>query len=183
MLAAGMLAGCDSADDRVVTPSPSPSVSSPSPSPSASPSPSVTESGPQIPSAAREKTDAGAVAFVKYFFDQLQVAWTEPRTGVISALSESDCQFCKTTEQTAAYLVTNKQRYKSDPVDVADLEVFGGAPDGQQFLSVTMLQRKASIVSADGAVVRTDAAKKLPRYVTLRWVDGSWSMLELEKTG
>ena len=184
MLAAGVLGGCESSsDDPTPSPTPTPSASSSSAAPtSPSPTPSVTETGPEIPAAAREQTPAGAKAFVDYFFEQLQVAWTEPRAGLIKGLSDVECQFCTTTEKTAAYLVSSKQRYKSDPVDVADVAVFGGAPEGQQFLSVTMLQRKSSIVDASGGIVRTDAAKSLPRYVTLKWRANQWVMLEVEKT-
>jgi uncharacterized protein DUF6318 len=182
MLAAGVLAGCDSSPDDPVTPTPSPSVSSSSPSPSASPSPSVTESGPQIPAAAREKTDAGAEAFVKYFFDQFNVAWTKPEAGLISSLSSKDCKFCATTETQAKWLVDNKQRYDSNPVDLLDMEAIAGAPEGQIYLTGTLRQNQTNIVDDSGAVTRTDPKKNLPRNIGLKWQGDSWRMFAVEKT-
>ncbi len=72
---AGVLAGCQSEGTPSATTSPSASVTSASPSPSASsPSPSASASV-DIPAAARVKSDKGAEAFVRYFFDQVNTAW------------------------------------------------------------------------------------------------------------
>ncbi|NHI20646.1 hypothetical protein H9L10_07410 [Phycicoccus endophyticus] len=183
MLAVLALGACSSDDDQVASPTPSATSASPSPSASsASPSPSPSESGPDIPAAARKQTPAGAEAFVRYFFAQLESAWTTPESGLIAALSIDACHFCEVTEGTARYLVDHGQRYASDPVDVRDVRVFGGAPPGQQYLSLTMVQRRASIESLDGEVVKTDTYKELPRYATLRWANSRWVMLEVEKT-
>ena len=74
---AAVLAGCQSNAEPPVGTTPaasvSPSASSSSSSPTSSPSPSV-----EIPAAAREKSEKGAEAFVRYFFDQVNVAWTKP---------------------------------------------------------------------------------------------------------
>lgn len=182
MLAAGVLAGCDSSPDDPVTPTPSPSVSSSSPSPSASPSPSVTESGPQIPAAAREKTDAGAEAFVKYFFDQFNVAWTKPEPGLIKSLSDPECQFCAKGEAAALDLATHDEKYAGQPVTIEKAEVFGGAPENQQFVQVRHVQNAVDIVDAKGAVVASDPKQKSTFFVTLRWSGGSWRLLEMERT-
>ena len=147
VLAAAVLGGCDSSsEDPVGTPTPSPSASSSSASPSASPTPSPTASGPEVPAAAREKTDAGAEAFVKYFFDQFNVAWTKPEAGLISSLSTKDCKFCSTTETQAKWLVDNKQRYDKLPVTLLDMEAIAGAPDGQIYLTGTLRQNATNIV-------------------------------------
>ena len=77
----GVLAGCESEATPPATTSPSASVTSASPSPSASsPSPSASPSV-DIPAAAREKSDKGAEAFVRYFFDQVNLAWTSAGPG------------------------------------------------------------------------------------------------------
>ncbi len=183
VLAAGVLGGCDSsAEDPVETPTPSPSVSSSSASPSTSPSPSPTASGPDVPAAAREKTDAGAEAFVEYFFDQFNVAWTKPEAGLISNLSTEDCKFCATTETQAKWLVDNKQRYDKLPVTLLDMEAIAGAPEGQIYLTGTLRQNETNIVDESGAVTRTDAKKSLPRNIGLKWQGDRWLMFAVEKT-
>ena len=79
VLVAGVtvLSGCQSDATPPATPSPSVTVSSASPSPSvSSPSPSASPSV-EIPAAARVKSEKGAEAFVRYFFDQVNAAWTD----------------------------------------------------------------------------------------------------------
>lgn len=185
-LVAALGAGCDSSPGPAPT-SASPSTSStaspsPSPSGSASPTPSPTETGPDIPAAARKKTDAGAEAFVKYFFDQFNVAWTKPEPGLIKSLSDPECQFCKKTEDTAKFLAKEGQKYKSDPATFVSAEVFGGASESEQFTDVRLTQNRVDIVDRDGKVVATDPKKALHYYVTLRWSGDRWRLLELEKT-
>ncbi|MBT9254861.1 hypothetical protein KMZ32_02460 [Phycicoccus sp. MAQZ13P-2] len=179
-----LLAGCETSGDDDPSPTPTPSVSSvsPSSSPSASPSPSPSASGPEIPAAAREQTPAGAEAYVEYFFDQFNVAWTKPQPGLIKSLSDPQCQFCKKTETTATRLAADKQRYKSDPARLQSVDVFGGAPAGQQFTQVRLVQNRVAIVDEGGDVVRIDERKELDYYVTLRWKSDRWWLLELEKT-
>jgi len=180
----GALAGCTGGSE----PDPSPSVSSGSPSSSASvsvtpsPSPSVTASGPEIPAAAREQTEAGAEAFVRFFFDQLNTALTEPRAGLIKSLSDPKCEFCKGTEDTAVYLVRENERYATNPVDVIDVEAFVGAPEGQQYLALSMVQKRADIVDAKGVVVATDSRKDADSNVGVVWSSGRWLMLAVERT-
>ena len=115
VLGAVVVAGCSASDGspaaQTPTPDATPSASA-SESPSASPSPSTTPSGPDIPAAATKQTDAGAEAFVEYFFEQFNVAWTEPRPGLIASLSDPDCQFCAKAEASGAKtLPTTDERY------------------------------------------------------------------------
>ncbi|MBM6400252.1 DUF6318 family protein [Phycicoccus sonneratiae] len=182
MLAAGVLAGCDSADDPVVTSTPSASSSSASPTPSPSPSPSVTESGPQIPAAAREQTDAGAEAFVKFYMEQFNVAWTKPEAGLVAKFSAKDCKFCATVETQAKWLVDNKQRYDKAPVTLLDIQAISGAPEGQIYLTGTLRQNQTRILDESGAVTRTDPEKTLPRNIGLKWQEGVWLMFAVERT-
>lgn len=178
------LGGCSGEE----APDPSPSVSSgsstasASPSASVTPSPTVTESGPAIPAAAREQTEAGAEAFVRFFFDELNTAWTEPQAGLIESLSDPTCEFCTNTEATATRLVADRHRYSTKPVEVTAVDQFVGAPTGQQYVAVTLVQRRSDVVDADGAVVRTDVRKVLDRYVAVVWAGDGWRLLGVEKT-
>ncbi len=118
----GVLAGCDSQAETpgassppgsATSSAPSPSASSSPPSPSASASPSVA-----IPPAARVKSDKGAEAFVRYFFDQVNVAWTKPDPSAIEANSEKGCESCKSLATTASELKAKGRKYASPPVTV-----------------------------------------------------------------
>ncbi len=142
LLAAVGLSGCQAEETPPGGAAPSAgstsasATSSPtSPSPSASPS-------TEVPAAAREKSEAGAEAFTRYFFEQVNVAWTEPRPGLIASLSDPDCEFCSTTEKAAAALQQANQRYESDPLNVLDLRLFSGAPEGQLYFFADLRQNQ-----------------------------------------
>ncbi|MEO7423307.1 MAG: DUF6318 family protein, partial [Ornithinibacter sp.] len=154
--------------------SPTPSATVASPTPSASPT-------SEIPAAAREKTDAGAEAFVKYFFDRTNEAWTAPAVGLIPPVSETDCKFCVTTERRAEALVQSNEKYLEAPILLAGVQAITGAPEGQQYVGATLNQREVKVVDAAGEVVRTDQKKSLESLIGLKWRDGKWSMFAVEK--
>ncbi|WP_392542449.1 DUF6318 family protein [Oryzobacter telluris] len=178
--AALVLGGCQSEDAPPATPSPS--VTSPSPSPSPSPTPSASPTGGDVPAAARENTKKGGEAFVRYFFDQVNVAWTQPKAGVIAELGEPKCEFCVNTEETAAFLVKEKQRYDQDPLSLARVEGLT-APEGQLYFFVEGTQNRASIVDASGKVLATDPKKPLRMNVAIRWATDRWSFVGAETAG
>ena len=171
--------GCQSEETPPASPTPSATVSSPSPSASASVSPSPSPSG-DVPAEAREKTDEGAEAFVTYFFDQVNRAWTTPEAGVIAALSVKGCEFCEKTEATALYLVKEHQRYESNPVSVTQTARFAGAPRDQHYYSIQLTQNRSRILDASGAVVATDPKKETQFNVAVQWAENGWRMLGVE---
>ncbi|MFQ6170447.1 DUF6318 family protein [Oryzobacter sp. R7] len=174
-----VVAGCQS--EGAQSPSPSPSVSSSSASPTASPSPSPSPTEGEIPPAARVQSEEGAEAFVKHFFQRFNFAWTKPEAGVIARLSAPDCDFCRSTEETASYLAKNKQRYAADPTELKATQAFMGAPSGQQFVEITLLQRKVDILDASGAAIATDPEKEDRYFAVLQWGGKGWSLKEVEK--
>ena len=179
-----VLGGCESAADptpsATTTPSATPSSSSPT-SPASSPSPTPTETS-TIPAAARQNTPEGAEAFVKYFMDQVNVAWTTPQSGVIAAESTRNCEFCATTERRAEYLVNERQRYADEPVSVRSVQALSGAPEGQMYLASVLIQNASEVVDERGRVVASDEREVLRRNIALRWEEGRWMMLAVEKT-
>jgi hypothetical protein len=176
------LGGCTGQSE----PDPSPSAgsasatSSASPPVTPSPSPSVTASGPEIPPSAREQTEAGAIAYAKFFFDQVNVAWTEPRAGLIESLSDPACKFCAFTEQKAMELVGSKLRYRKAPIEMLSVEAVVGAPQGQQYLVASLEQKRVDVVNASGVVVDSDERLVSESYVVLKWADG-WMLREVEE--
>ena len=111
-----VLAGCQSDAeppvDRSSAASVTPSASPSSSSPTASPSPSV-----EIPAAAREKSEKGAEAFVRYFFDQVECRLDEAPIRHSSRRSQRpDCEFCDKTEQHSDVPCrVSEQRYRARP--------------------------------------------------------------------
>lgn len=180
-----VLGACNGGDK----PSPSTtstSTSSPSSSPSSPPTttpPSTTppSTASSYPPAARAKTPAGAVAFVRFFMGEMNHAWTGPKAGLIASLSDPGCQFCHKSEADAAKYVSRKQRYNRDPVRVTDVKAIVGAPKGQQYLRMIADQVGASIVNASGTVVDTDKRVTADKSnVSVVWKGGRWLMFEVE---
>jgi hypothetical protein len=128
----------------------------------------------EIPAAARVKSEKGAEAFVRYFFDQVNLAWTTPDPDLIEANSESDCKSCRSLRDTAKELQAKKQRYAAKPVTVRSVKTVGGAPPGQQFVEADLLQHRVDVVDAAGKVVSTDKRATLLRTVALIWEGGRW---------
>jgi len=178
---AGVLAGCQSEATPRATTSPSASATSASPSPSASsPSASATASV-DIPAAARVKSEKGAEAFVRYFFDQVNVAWTKPQAGLVQALAYSGCQFCLKTETDAKALVRAGERYRSQPISITSATVLpGAAPSGQSFVRTNATQNRVDVLNASNAVVRSDSKKELQLMTGLIWKGGRWFVYEVE---
>jgi Family of unknown function (DUF6318) len=181
LMVTGVLSGCDSAAKTPGASSPSPSVASPTPSPSPSaPSPSASPTSP-IPAAARVKSDKGAEAFVRYFFDKVNQAWTTPQTGLVPALSDSGCQFCLKTESDAKALVTAGQKYRTEPISLKTVAALtGAAPKGQTIVRTDATQNQSDVLSADNAVVRSDSKKDLQLITGLIWKGGRWLVYEVE---
>ncbi|WP_157622576.1 DUF6318 family protein [Nostocoides sp. Soil756] len=182
VLAAVVLGGCTDDASPVVTPSPTASSAnpSPSPSPSASVSPSATASGPAIPAAARAQTPAGAEAFVRFFFDELNLAWTRPDPSVLPTLSRGECQFCKKMQARAVELSESGQRYASDPVEVKTLTVLEGAPAGDIYFDLGLLQNAVNVIDKAGKVITSDSQKQGHFNVGVRWSAGEWKFLDME---
>ncbi len=182
MLGAVALAGCDSGgDDPVVSPTPTASSTSASPSASSSPSPTPSSTGPDIPAAARAHTPAGAEAFLRFYFDQINVAYMKPQPRLLSSLSTPDCEFCRRSEATAAELAKARQRYSTRPVSVKTASSFGGAPAGGQYLHLVFVQHGAKVVDSAGVVVDTDSRLTAEANAALRWEAGAWKLQGIEK--
>lgn len=175
------LGACESRDEGPPAsgmPSATRSSASPSASVTASPSPSASST---VPAAAREKSEKGAEAFVRFFFDELNRAWTTPAIGVVSALSDGGCQFCTKSEADARSLVDRGQRYSSKPVEVIRATAMtGAAPEGQIFLRTELRQNRSDVVDASGSVISTDAQKLVTLVSGVIWANGAWRMYEVE---
>lgn len=175
---AGGLGGCT--PDPKPSTSPSASASSPSGSvsPSVSPSPSASPSV-SIPPEASVQTPEGAVAFVKFYFDQVNKAWMTPDASLLPPLGEPACKSCTALQADALEFTTLARRYSSLPVEVLNVEGLAGAPLAQQLVSVRMRQLPADVVDKAGAVVETRTDETFDRKVLLGWREGRWWIVDI----
>ena len=176
---AGCTGGGDDPPPSSTTASGGPTRSSPSSgsTTTASSPPTATVA---IPAAARAHTEAGAEAFVKFFVEQSNIAWTLPKAGLLPPLSDPGCIACKGLEGTASELAAKKQRYVSEPITQIRTNAVGGGADGQQMVRLNAKQNKVKVVDSAGAEVRTDPAMDIARTVLLTWGNEQWRVFDAQ---
>ena len=168
-----LAAGCNGGADNQPSPTPTPTVSSPtaSPSDSGSPSPSASVS---IPAEAMAQTPEGAVAFVKFYTEQINSAWIQPNAQLLEPLSDATCQSCAALQATAASLVQTQEKYLSPVLQLDSAAPSDGAPSGQQFILAQMQQLASKRVDSAGTVKDEQAAQSATRQFVLIWQEGRW---------
>lgn len=173
-----LLSGCNGGD-KDPTGTPTPTVSStvtPSPSGSVSPSPSPSVS---IPTDARRNTEAGATAFVRFYFDQVNSAYRNPSeasAGRILQISANDCKSCSAGAADVQGLAKAGQRLASPafaPLTSISAQKVSGA---EIRVSFTMSQTDADVLDAQGVAVDKQTAKSQRQIASVVWREGSWLM-------
>jgi len=170
-----VLGGCDSQETPVPTASASASATSAAPSPSTTaPSPS-TSATVEIPAAAREKSDKGAEAFVRFFMQQAAKAWTEPNARLIEAHATDNCGACRDLADVARSLEAEGQRYDGPPVSVVGLRLLRSNESGVAF-DAKLSENKVNVVSDAGSLVDSYPKRRITRAIAVEWGEGRWRL-------
>jgi hypothetical protein len=178
-LAASMLlAGCggDAKPDTSSSSTPTSSSTTTAPTTTAPPTSASPTVDPNIPAAARAHTPAGAEAFVRYFYTQLNVAWTKPSSGLISTLSSPSCKSCAALEATSVDLVKKGHRYDGPPVTIVSVGNIGEVSPGHPEVLVRFTQERRNVIDSSGHVVLTDQRKQGKFVAALGWLSSGWSV-------
>lgn len=161
--------------------SPSPTTGHSSPTTAATKPPAVTPTAdPNVPAAARAHTVAGAEAFVRYYFERLNAAWTVPRAGILSPLCQSSSIACTAFEKTATRLTKEGHRYDGNPVSINFIGVLDATKPGKYDVLANVVQEKRSEIDASGNTVVTDKRKDLRFHFVLSYADQNWSVASLK---
>lgn len=128
-----------------------------------------------VPAEARVNSPAGAIAFARHFFAQVNKAYTTPQAGLIAPLSTSNCKSCDAFERTAQGFVLDGQRYDHIALEVLETSL---NPDTTLPLStsvdVVAHQFAAKVVNNSGATVRTVTERRGIFVVRLTRPAGIW---------
>jgi hypothetical protein len=182
-LAASMLlAGCggDAKPDASSSSTPTSSSTTTAATTTAPPTSASPTVDPNIPAAARAHTPAGAEAFVRYFYTQLNVAWGQPKSGLLAPLSLPSCKICTALEENAAKNVSTHQRMSGDTVRIDSADAGGTESTGDQRLIVIGSQLKSSVVDSNGRKVRDIPAAKFRFVATTRWTESGWRVNDIK---
>jgi len=167
-----LLAACGGDAKPGASPS---STSTSSPTTTAPPTDSPT-TNPNIPVAARAHTPAGAEAFVRYFFERLNVAWTAPSAGILSPLCQPSAIACAANEKTATRLVSEGHRYDGNPVTVKVIAALGSTSTNRFAVLANVVQERRSEIDATGKTYVTDDRKDLRLSFELLYTGQAWSV-------
>jgi Family of unknown function (DUF6318) len=176
-LAASMLLAACGGDAKPGASSSSTSTSSPTTS--APPTTTSPTTDPNIPLAARAHTPAGAEAFVRYFFDQVNRGWSTADPTLLPSLSEPGCKTCGAYTSSVASYRTKNQHYKGEFFTVSSIGSLGNGPKGEEVLVVGR-QEPGAIVDQAGNVVETSVAQAGKFLISLRWTGSGWKTVELQ---
>ncbi len=120
------------------------------------------------------QTEAGAVAFVTFYFEQVNKGLMAPDPDLISGLSDPECQGCVSLTDLARSLMNESHHYQSAAVSVHNVRPAPGARTTEQFIDFVLEQHDANVVDSNGAIVERVQASREDRRVLLEWRDARW---------
>lgn len=186
-LAASMLlAGCSGGAQAGTSPpsakSSSPTTTSSAPATAASAAPTIAEpkTDPNIPAVARAHTPAGAQAFVRYFFKRLNVAWTTPRTGILSPLCQPSAKSCAAYEKTATELTKEGRHFDENPVTVRSVRTLSAMNPNKYDVLAQVVQEPRRQIDRAGKTYGTERRRNLRIDFELLYTDQAWSATSID---
>jgi len=121
------------------------------------PKPSVDPVIAKIPAAARPETEAGAVAFVQYFLDQVNTAFVRPEPSALEDLYEATCKACAAFRQGAKELEAEGVRHQGVSVSTTEAHI-DEYSDRRRTVAIGVVQNSVPVVTINGKKVRSTEA-------------------------
>lgn len=122
------------------------------------------------------QSEAGAVAFVEFYFEQVNKAWMTPDDTLLPPLVESGCGTCANNVKQAEAFVADGTRLDGPSLALDDARVVPGAPTGQLFVEVQARQLPVRLLDSKGAVKSTSTPGPLRMRAAIIWQRGVWLM-------
>ncbi|PRY56115.1 hypothetical protein BCF74_12065 [Knoellia remsis] len=185
------VAGCTT-DEPTATGSGSSRTTAASPSGAASASPSLTSSPTEsagsatpdgLPSTVLDDTPAGAAAFVAFWFERANLAFTTGTPDAIAELSASSCAGCAALVANSSELARRKWTVQPSPYQPLT-EVAASGPDGEGRVTVTFTLREndTKVMNDFREVVETRPGQSTRRTAVVGRAGSSWILNELTTT-
>lgn len=169
-----VLSGCtDGGDGPVTTSTTAVATTSTTTTTTVTPTTTPTPSSTGVPSAAKQRTKAGAEAFARFFLAQVNLAWTKPDDRLLGPLCLTTSQSCASFQKTAKQLKQKSQRYASAPISVGATKSAALTANGG-IVEFTVVQNRVSVMNKDGSVAYTDEKKPADTEISLAWQRGVW---------
>lgn len=178
LVAALTLAGCGVGAAEPAPPATTAVKSAPVSRSTTASSPPAATAGPNfpagLPDAAKKQTDDGAKAFVQHFIDELNEAWVQPNSDLLTPLCNFDAsKSCSALRDTAEGLEKRREHYDGTPLAVAEY-INLDALEGNERVVVRGEQLRRNVLDSSGKVVLTDQRKAVEFVFYLRWSATGW---------
>lgn len=139
-----------------------------------------------MPAPARERSDAGVEAFVRYFYDSANALAMNPRTGEIAKLCDTQVLVCAQWEKALGSYVDRGIALSRPIFRVTATEASRGAgndPDG--YLVTTLLVSEDQVMHPPNGDTPTTAPGKgaVSQVIEVAWRAGRWRIVEVEEVG
>lgn len=165
------LAGCGGDDPLESSDKGKPAVSS-------APEPKKTaDSTAEPPAAAKKHDNAGAVEFVKYYFDQVNTGFDTGEYAGLVKLSDAGCIICRSTVGDIAFAYAHGS-IEGGKVKVSDVKAENTTKEYTS-LSLKYETEKYTEVDPDGDSLFSVASRNLAFIVQLKWIDDHWVMSQI----
>jgi len=188
-----MLAGCGGDDEPTATPTPSGSAStsasaspssSGSSSASTSPSPSATPSSSaaaDVPAAARARTEAGAIAFLQFWFDEFSRGLVDPQNAPdLFAISDKDCIGCKKSQDLINEYASGGWAVKQQGMRVVRAGLATGVDEPKVIINFTLEEISQPLYRNGKLTTNKVPAASVKKGAALKWVNGAWQAYDFE---
>lgn len=132
-----------------------------------------------VPSEAKKQNNAGAVAFVKYYFEQVNAGFDTGEYANLVTLSDAGCIVCRSTVGDIAFAYS-QGKIEGGKVKISDVKAENTKGD---LTSVSMQYEteKYTEVDADGDLLFSVAERDLAFVVQLKWVEDHWVMAQIAR--
>lgn len=181
------LAGCNGGGEEAKSPSPTGTTSASSPSASASSSPSASASpssstASAVPSEAKQRTEDGAIAFLEFYFDQVNEGYQNPATPPdLFAYADKACVACKNALAGIAEYKSGGWSVQSNLLEMSEAKLATAVTEPKVIVNFTLSEQKVALYENGEPTDQTTDAASGKRAAALRWVNDSWQLFDIEK--
>ncbi|MFW5472675.1 DUF6318 family protein [Knoellia sp. CPCC 206450] len=182
------LTACGDEDEPTQSASPTPtptasasaSPSAPSPSASASPSGPATAAA-DVPAAAKARTEAGAIAFLKFYIDLSNRALLDPQNAPnLFDYADKDCIACKKTQDLFSEYAKGGWTVKKSGIRVDNPALATDVTAPKVIVNFTFVEAEQPLYQKGKKTNSKIPAASAKKAAALKWVNQGWQMFDLE---
>lgn len=140
-----------------------------------------THGGPAVkkvskPPPAHVRSPEGAVAFIGFYVEQLNRAWSKPDPSVLQGLATASCKSCANFAATASRLQAKRQRYEGAAVSLGPSVVLPESTTTVVSVQAALIQEARRVLGADGSSMRSVSRKPSLTTIQVRWSPEGWQI-------